>query len=82
MIQTFSIIPLSPTAYAESQDAGDGGHHEVHVPWESLGFHAVNLVLLISTIAFFGGKIMKSAIKNRAARIANQPRDTPNTAAA
>jgi F-type H+-transporting ATPase subunit b len=81
MIQTFSIIPLSSAANAEqngehheaseSHDAGAGGHHEVHVPWETLGFHAINLVLLISAIAFFGGKIMKSAIKNRAVRIAN-----------
>lgn len=86
MIQNLSIITLTSAAKAEQtgehgaqehheavegHEAGAGGHHEAQIPWQSLGFHAFNLTVLISIIVFFGGKIMKGAIKSRAARIAN-----------
>jgi F0F1-type ATP synthase membrane subunit b/b' len=55
----------------ESHGEGAGEQHEAQVPWSTLGYHAFNLLLLISAIVFFGGKMMKSAVKNRALRIAN-----------
>jgi|GEM_PF-5724812 len=66
MITTISVTSL--VAIISAQEAG---HHEAQIPWETLGFHAINLTLLISVIAFFAGKMMKNAIKNRAARIEN-----------
>lgn len=47
---------------------GEGGH-EAGIPWLSLGFHALNLAILVGVIVWFGRRPISDALRNRSLEV-------------
>ena len=68
-----SLLPLLLTASAW---AGEGASPDEGIPWATIGFHAMNLVILLAIIVWFGGKPIRDAIADRATNIRNQIKES------
>ena len=71
-----SLLMLSNVAAAsgggEHVEAEAGGHGAVHIPWDTLAFHAINLAIFVGLIVWLAGPKVKDALANRAAGIRRQ----------
>lgn len=52
-----------------AEGAGEAAHHAKGVPWGPIGFHAMNLAILLAIIVKFAHKPVRDAVANRATTI-------------
>jgi len=65
-ILTCALILLAPAVAFAAGDAHGGG---VHIPWGSLGFHLLNLSILLGVIVWFARRPVTDALSNRSAKV-------------
>lgn len=63
------LLPLLVSVALAAGGGGEGTHHAGDIPWGPIGFHALNLAVLIGVILYFAGKPIKDAIAARAGRV-------------
>lgn len=52
-----------------AEGAGEAAHHAEGIPWGPIGFHAMNLAILLAIIVKYARKPVSDAVANRAAVI-------------
>ena len=75
------LLPLL-TAVALANEGAEGAaeaaHHAEGIPWGPIGFHAMNLAILLAIIVRYARKPVKDAVVNRAAAIRKGIEDSAN----
>jgi F-type H+-transporting ATPase subunit b len=71
---SLALFLASSSAWAKSDAAG--GHGEI--PWQEIGFHALNLTILLGVLGFLLGRKVKDALGARALTVRRDIDDSEN----
>lgn len=72
------LLPLMTAVAMASEGAAEGAHHAEGIPWVPIGFHALNLVIILAIIVRYAAKPVGDAVRNRAAAIRKGIEDSAN----